>query len=53
MKFVTALICLCAPASTYIEVYYDEVQVRQSIGFWGDFAQKIKISINNEMTRRE
>ena len=37
-----ALTHLCAPASTYMKVYYDKVQVGQSIRSWGDFFQELK-----------
>ena len=41
-KIICALTCLCAPASTYMKLYYDKVQTGLSVGSWGDFAQELK-----------
>jgi len=41
-KIICALTRLRAPASTYMKSYYDKVQVGQSVGSWGDFAQELK-----------
>ena len=41
-KIVCALTRLCAPASTYMKVYFDKVQSGANLGSWGDFAQELK-----------
>jgi len=41
-KIICALTRLRAPTSTYIKSYYDKVQVRQGVGSWDNFAQKLK-----------
>jgi len=41
-KIICALTHLRAPTSTYMKLYYDKVQARQSVGSWGDFAQELK-----------
>jgi len=41
-KIVCALTRLRALTSTYMKSYYDKMQVGQSVGSWGDFAQELK-----------
>ena len=41
-KIICALTCLYAPASTYMKLYYDKVQIGLSVGSWGNFAQELK-----------
>jgi len=41
-KIVCALIRLCAPASTYMKLYFDKIQTGSDVGSWGDFAQELK-----------
>ena len=41
-KVIYAFICLCAPASTYIKLYYNKVKAGLSVGSWSDFAQELK-----------
>ena len=41
-KIIYALICLYAPASTYMKSYYDKVEAELSVGSWGNFAQELK-----------
>jgi len=41
-KIICALTRLCAPASIYMNSYYDKVQAEQSVGSWSDFAQELK-----------
>jgi len=41
-KIIYALICLHAPTSTYMKLYYDKVGTELSVGSWDDFAQELK-----------
>ena len=41
-KIICALTCLHAPTSIYMKLYYDKVQVGQSVGSWSNFAQELK-----------